>query len=76
MREDPAPDKMRLLIVFYFGWSSYLGVPIGEVADLPVPLTFIRLALEATDRRVADNRGLLGQGGHCWGLLLRTVKVG
>lgn len=55
--------------------STYLGVPVGVLARLPVTLAFVRLALEATDRRVPNDVGLPRQRGDGGGVLLWTVEL-
>lgn len=55
--------------------SAYLAVPVGVLARLPVALAFVRLSLEAADRRVPDDVGLPGQRRHGGRVLLRTVEL-
>lgn len=68
---------------FWIGCASTLSlqvtvanlVSVGELADLPVSLALVGLALEASDGCVPDDRRLLGQGGHFRGVLVRAVEL-
>lgn len=54
----------------------YLTVSVGDVlSSLPVPLPLVRLPFKSSNRRVADDGGLLGKGWHHRGGLLVVIET-
>lgn len=55
-------------------FSAHLRVAVHTLALLPVPLSFVRLSLEAPHRCVPYDGGFLRQRWHSWGLVLWAVE--